>query len=132
MVAQMVFEKFAKAALLRTGAVHLSWAQSNHGAASRMVQVMRLQKLLTPLGGPWPWKIALQLVGQLEAAHPQLANKHGPQLEYPWQDARGVVRWPAQHLQVAQSVFGAPSSRAAIELLRFAEQLSHHFDDIFG
>jgi hypothetical protein len=56
MLMQMVFEKFAKAALLRSGAITLTWAVSNHRAASRMLAAMRLQRgLMAPMGGPKVW-----------------------------------------------------------------------------
>ena len=133
MVAQMVLEKLAKAALLRQGAVQLAWAKTNHGAASRMVQVLRRQKsILKPMGGPFAWKNALELVGALERAHPQLAGVNGPQLEYPWEDAQGRVCWPAEHFQLAKEVFGNPNSRAAVDLLRFIALLEQRFDDIFA
>lgn len=52
MLMQMAFEKFAKAALLRSGAVSLSFATSSHKAASRMVASMRRQKgLMAPMSG---------------------------------------------------------------------------------
>ncbi len=54
MLMQMVFEKFAKAALLRSGAVQLSFAMRSHRAASCMVATMLLQKgLMAPMGGPY-------------------------------------------------------------------------------
>jgi hypothetical protein len=51
MVMQMVFEKFAKAALLRSGAITLGWAEGSRRAASRMLAAMRLQRgLMDPIG----------------------------------------------------------------------------------
>lgn len=53
MVCQMVFEKFAKAALLRQGAAPLGAVRRSHRAASRLLLVLRRQRaLVAPLGGP--------------------------------------------------------------------------------
>ena len=53
MLMQMAFEKFAKAALLRTGAITLASSQASHRAASAMVAAMRIQRgLMAPMGGP--------------------------------------------------------------------------------
>jgi hypothetical protein len=127
MLLQMVFEKLAKAALLRTGAVTLSWAQGSHKAASRMVRVLRLQRgLLDPLGGAKVWGDVLWVVEALENAHPQVAGDT-PQLEYPWQTSAGVVQWPARHLPIAMSLEGI----LAVRVLKFASLLSLRFDQIF-
>jgi hypothetical protein len=104
MLLQMVFEKYAKAALLRQNAVTLTWARTSHGAASRMLLVLRRQRtILAPLGGAKVWEDVLWLVSALEAAHPQLAPLGGPQLEYPWEDLHGQVRWPARDFRIAAS-----------------------------
>lgn len=53
MLMQMVFEKFAKAALLRLGSITLASAARTHKAASLMVTAMRIQRgLIAPIGGP--------------------------------------------------------------------------------
>lgn len=46
MLLQMAFEKFAKAALLRSGAITYAAARSSHKAASTMIAAMRRQKAL--------------------------------------------------------------------------------------
>lgn len=131
MLLQMVFEKFAKAALIRQGAVSVQWASTHHGAASRMVQLMRRQRgILDPLGGHLPWHDVLEVVVSLEFAHPQLAGEDGPQLEYPWQDVHGAICWPARDLRIAAEL-GDPRKGRGLRMLRFAELLSVHFDEIF-
>ncbi|KYG06526.1 hypothetical protein BE21_34225 [Sorangium cellulosum] len=131
MLLQMVFEKFAKAALLRSGAVTLDWARGSHGAASRMLLALRQQRrLLEPLGGTKVWEDVLWVVSTLEQAHPQLAPPEGPQLEYPWEDARAEIRWPARDLQIATAL-GDPRKNLATRVLRFAMLLSDRFDDVF-
>jgi hypothetical protein len=130
MLMQMAFEKFAKAALLRAGAVTLQHAQSTHRAASQMVKIMRLQRrFLAPLGGPNVWLDVLWAVEALEGVHPTLAQG-GPQLEYPWVTSADVVQWPAQHLPIAAS-FGNPRNNLAARVIAFASNLDAHFDDIF-
>lgn len=85
------------AALLRSNAVTLAFARSHHGAASRMLLVMRRErKLLMPLGGTKVWEDVLWAVSALEKAHPQIAPDEGPQLEYPWEDVRSNIQWPAR------------------------------------
>jgi len=130
MLLQMVFEKLAKAALLRSGSVTLSWALGTHGAASRMLQAMRRQRgLLDPMGGAQAWEDVLWVIDTLEKAHPQIA-RDGPQLEYPWESAAGDVQWPARDLGIAGAL-GNSSSNLATRVLRFAILLGKRFDQIF-
>ena len=127
MLLQMVFEKLAKAALLRNGAVTLSWARGTHKAASRMMSTLRCQRgLLDPVGGSRAWEDVLWVVNELENAHPQAA-RNAPNLEYPWETSEGVVQWPARHLQIAMSLDGT----LAVRVLKFASLLSQRFDQIF-
>lgn len=131
MLLQMTFEKFAKAALLRSGAISLKSATTSHSAASRMVAVMRLQqKKMQSMGGPLPWHKAFEIVEALERAHPAIAKGSSEQLEYPWV-AGSKVLWPARDLVIAQH-FGNPKSRLAPDLLAFAGKLDRNFDNIFG
>lgn len=111
MVRQMVFEKFAKAALLRQGAVPLATVRQSHKAASRLLHAIRIQKSLSArLGGTKVWEDVLGFVGALEAAHPQLAQAGASQLEYPWEHVDGRIQWPAAHLQVARTLGNATSN----------------------
>lgn len=94
---QMAFEKFAKAALPRSGAITYGGAKSSHKGASTMVAAMRVQKnLIAPIGGPHVWTATFEVIEALERAQPSLAKAHGgPQLEYPWASVAGPVNWPA-------------------------------------
>jgi hypothetical protein len=131
MLLQMVFEKLAKAALLRTGAVHLVAVQRSHRAASRMISVLRLQRgILEPLGGSPAWQDVFWVVEALESAHPQLAEPSSPILEYPWQDQVGTVKWPERDLAIAARL-GDPSNNLGPRVLRFAALLSDRFDAVF-
>ncbi len=132
MLMQMAFEKLAKAALLRSGAVNLQTATTSHRAASLMVRTMRLERRrMSAMGGPLVWNDAFEIVEALERAHPSLAQVHGgPQLEYPWLTTAGAVAWPAQHLPVVWKL-GDPKSAAAARVLRFAQQLDRSFDQVF-
>ncbi len=130
MIMQMVFEKFAKAALLRSGAITLDWAVRSHRAASLMVAAMRRQRgLMDPMGGPKVWHDVLRAVEALERAHPAVANG-APQLEYPWVTPAGVVQWPALHLAIAASM-GHPASNLTTRIMQFASLLARRFDQIF-
>jgi hypothetical protein len=130
MLLQMVFEKFAKAALLRSSAVSLEWARTTHAAASRMLLVMQRQRgLLAPMGGPQVWQDVLSTVVSLERAHPQLAQG-GPQLEYPWETPAGAIQWPARDLAIAAAL-GSPQRNLGTRVMRFAALLAERFDQIF-
>ena len=129
MLMQMVFEKFAKAALLRSGSITLAVATKTHKAASRMVATMRIQRgLMAPMGGPHVWHAAFEVVEALERAHPSVARGNA-QLEYPWETQAGV-QWPARDLDVAARL-GNPRSNLAAHLSDFASKLDRHFDAIF-
>ncbi|MBI3206694.1 MAG: hypothetical protein HYZ29_34485 [Myxococcales bacterium] len=131
MLFQMVFEKCAKAALLQQGAVGLEWARTSHGSASRMLLVMRRQReLLEPFGGLKTWEDVLWIIGELERAHPSLAPGAGPQLEYPWEDVHGQIRWPARDLSIAVAL-SDPTRALGARLVRFADLLTRHFADVF-
>jgi hypothetical protein len=131
MMFQMVFEKLAKAALLRTGAITIDYALSSHEAALVMVQVLRLQRgIMAPLGGPKVWQDALWAVEHLVQAHPHMAKRTPgtPQLEYPWECSDGSIQWPAKHLAIARAM---ARSNLSFRLLSFATLLERHFDEIF-
>ena len=132
MLLQMAFEKFAKAALLRSGAIAYRGAKSSHKGASTMVAAMRLQKnLIAPIGGPHAWTAAFEVIEALERAQPSLAKAHGgPQLEYPWASVAGPVLWPAKDLPIANRLSN-PNSRLVFHVLDFAERLNREFDAIF-
>jgi Fe-S-cluster formation regulator IscX/YfhJ len=131
MLWQMVFEKFAKAALLRQGIVSLANVRSSHRAASKMILFLRHQPpIFALLGGSKVWEDVLRIVFELEAAHPQIAAAHAPQLEYPWEDMNGVIQWPDRHLQVARAL-SDPTRGLGPRLLRFADLMSQQFDKMF-
>lgn len=131
MLLQMCFEKFAKAALLRSGAVAVQKATSTHVAASKMVRLLRVQQPKA-LGGPWPWESVLDVVESLERAHPSYpeVRSRGPHLEYPWASAEtGHVCWPAAHLEIARRL--GSTSTLGDRVLKFAALLDRNFDEIF-
>ncbi len=131
MLWQMVFEKYAKAALLRQRSVPRATVTTSHKAASRMLQSLRRQKtMFAALGGAKVWEDVLWVIVALETAHPQLAPPEGPQLEYPWENAHGDIQWPARDLQVARAL-GDSRRGLAPRLLRFAELLGQQFDGMF-
>lgn len=131
MLMQMAFEKFAKAALLRSGSIVLASARSSHKAASRMLAAMRIQRgLMASMGGPHVWHAAFEVVEALERAHPSLAQG-AAQLEYPWETAAGDVHWPARDLAIAARL-GNPKSNLAAHVIDFATKLDRQFDVIFG
>ncbi len=129
MLLQMVFEKLAKAALLRSGGITVQGVCRTHAAASRMMLVLQRQRgLMAPLGGPQIWRDVLETVPELERAHPQLSQ--GAQLEYPWESANGTIQWPARDLRIAASLADPTSTRGG-RVLSFASLLSQYFDELF-
>jgi hypothetical protein len=129
MLMQMVFEKFAKAALLRSAAITLASARTSHKAASRMIGAMRLQRrLLAPIGGPHVWHAAFEVVEALERAHPSV-TQGAAQLEYPWETMAGAVHWPERDLIIAARL-GNPRSNLIAHVSDFASKLDRHFDAI--
>jgi len=97
-----------------------------------MLLVLRRQRgILEPLGGTIVWEDVLSTIYNLERAHPALAPEAGPQMEYPWEDVHGNVRWPARDLAIA-SAKGDASNMLGPRVLRFAEQLGRHFDSMFA
>ena len=130
MLLQMTFEKFAKAALLRSGAADVAWASRTHRAASHMVRAMRLQRaVMAPLGGSLVWHDVLWAVETLEQIHPSL-SQGGPQLEYPWEMPMGNVCWPERDLAIARSL-GNPRRNLGTRILQFASIFADRFDRIF-
>lgn len=132
MMMQMAFEKFAKAALLRTGAITLESAQASHRAASTMVAVMRRQRgLMAPMGGPLVWHAAFDVVEALERAQPSVARgNNAAKLEYPWETTAGAIQWPARDLAIVANL-GNPRSNLIAHVGEFAFRLNRHFDSIF-
>jgi len=131
---QMVFEKAAKGALLRSGQISVSKACSSHKAASTLIQILkRHREYLAAIGSgsAYEWKDVLPLVQELERANPQLAQD-GPQLEYPWEDpGDGSIRWPARHLPIVQRM-DDPRDTSGPRLVRFAGQLCEQIETLFG
>lgn len=132
MLLQMAFEKFGKAAMLRSHAIDYGMAKSSHTGAARMIATMRIQKhIIKPIGGPPVWSAAFEVIEALERAQPSLAKAQGgAQLEYPWETTSGAVHWPAKHLPIAGKLAN-PNSRLVFHVLDFAEKLSREFDSIF-
>lgn len=133
MLLLMVFEKLAKAALLRSSQMTVRMATSSHRAASRMVaQLKRNRSKLKALGAgdAYAWKDVLPVVTELERAHPQLAEG-GPQLEYPWEDeGEERVCWPAKDLPIARRL-GMANDLTGARLLKLAGEIARTFDRVF-
>jgi hypothetical protein len=121
------------AALLRSGQTLLRQAVASHGAASRLVALLkRNQRYLLALGDgdPYRWKDVLPLVQELERAQPQLAQ-NGPKLEYPWEDpVDGSIRWPARDLPIVRRMID-PKDQSGMRLLKLAAQLVEQCPELF-
>ncbi len=132
MLLQMTFEKFAKAALLRSGAITLENATTKHAAASLMIGALRRRmRKNNVLGGSKAWEDVLSLVPELERLHPAVIKNTGPQLEYPFELRDGRVGWPARHLAIAQTLGKPRSGNLGRRVLDFAQRLSDNFETVF-
>ena len=130
MLLQMTFEKLAKAALLKTGAVTLSYVRKNHIAASMMLRTLRIQRgMLEPLGGTKSWEDVIWVVEELERCHPQIADESMGTLEYPWETAVGTIQWPSAHLPIVQTF---ANGTLPIRVVKFATLLQQRFHQIFA
>jgi hypothetical protein len=131
MLLQMVLEKLAKGALLRTGALSIGAARGSHAAASTLLLQLGRNRRVCALLGLAPATVRHRmapLVDRLERSHPALAGG-GPCLEYPWETPGGEIRWPAAHLEVAR-LFGPRSTEGRL-LFDLLERLNERFDEAF-
>jgi hypothetical protein len=95
-----------------------------------LLALRRQRTAFALLGGTKVWEDVLWVVAALEDAHPQLAPDHAPQLEYPWEDVGGLIRWPARDLHIARAL-GDAKRGLGPRLQRFADLLDHRFDEMF-
>ncbi|HTE19303.1 MAG TPA: hypothetical protein VK689_13095 [Armatimonadota bacterium] len=131
MLLQMLLEKLAKAALLRSGLIPVARATQSHAAASALVQQLWRNRRACERLGFKPEVVRFNLapiVEQLERSHPQFAQG-GPSLEYPWETPSGEVQWPAAHLEVARKF--RPRSLQGQMLFEFASRLCDRFEQVF-
>lgn len=144
MLLQMVFEKLAKAAMLKMGTMSYQEVKRLHCVASRLIETLKLYPDRLEVlgdGNVNAWSDALPWVIELENAHPtpprdaatgkpRPRSKGHPILEYPWEGATSGVRWPERDLPIAQS-FADPRSVKLARLMKFAAALSKHHDRLF-
>lgn len=132
MLLQMVFEKLAKAALLRTRSANLTDVTSTHATAGRVLLMLRRERRrFEVLGGERAWGDVIWVIEELERSHPQIARlvTH-PKLEYPWETSSGTIQWPERDLAVARRL-ESPRTNLKARVTRFAHQLSSRFDELF-
>jgi hypothetical protein len=130
MLLQMSLEKFAKAAVARHSESEFRKVLRSHKVLRRFFLILDrqsgfLQKIGMKKG---EFKLVRPHLLALEAAHPALAHG-GPHLEYPWEDVNGVYV-PSEHLALVRE-FSDPKSQALPRVIRFAQALRAHFDDVF-
>lgn len=135
---QMTFEKLAKAYLLIESQGTVESIQTSHRAASDAFGYLRRHdedyEVLERLGlkNMRSWRAALQLISELERAHPSLAPQGSAQLEYPWEDpVSGEVRWPAAHLALLERLCD-PNARLAQQLLHLARRFVVYMERRLG
>jgi len=132
MLLQMVFEKLAKAALLRTRSASLDDVTSTHATAGRVLLILRRERRrFALLGGAKAWGDVIWAIEELERAHPQIVSRRrDAKLEYPWETRTGAVQWPERDLPVARRL-GDPLSNLKTRVTTFAGQLASRFDQMF-
>jgi len=136
MLPQMVYEKIAKAALLRSGQWTVELAQTTHLGASHMMQLLcnrRLREQLSVLEGRLRNSLK-PLVDELEGLQPKVARDRGrtsgPWLEYPWEAPKGVTT-PAESLPNLER-YGARRAPTVRLLTDFAAELIEKHEQLFG
>lgn len=134
MLLQMAFEKFAKAVLVHSGSAPRS--VQSHAVMNPFVVVLR-RMLQEPLRDAFlKAEPALRL---LESLQPAVANPRTlrtsrgyevEQLEYPWEDSGGSVRFPARDLSIAVQ-WSQGNGDSLHDVLAFAKLLDADFDQLF-
>ncbi len=125
MLLQMTFEKIGKAQLARSARDAFIRHRMSHATASKLLEALKSAKL--PQFGQ-KFKSVLPFVKALERAHPAL-TKHGPHLEYPWEDGTNVAT-PSK-LQVVRDIFDPLAPHRLRNLIQLANALIRDFDDLF-
>lgn len=131
MLLQMVFEKLAKAHLARTEWHGFLAHRRSHAAAFRFTQILKRQWRRLPGLDPWTNhtpRDLLNWVVRLTKAHPALA-KHGPHLEYPWEEGDRVCS-PSQDLALVNELRDVRNPIGP-RLLHLASHMIEHFERIF-
>jgi len=124
MLLQMVFEKVAKAALIRQG-YDLEAIQKSHKAATSFMNLLRNDKVLRDqLEQPGSVFGLTANVRELERLHPSNSKGKTPKLEYPWEDpGSGAVLWPAEHLELIRR-YQHPTDITLSKLIKLATVLT--------
>ena len=127
MLLQMVFEKLAKA--------HKYWShrqlpqRPGHEIADRYFsKVFDVLIRMKPTKRKYYGSL-LQLIKELEAAQPSVAQKclpSMPMLEYPWENKQGEICYPARDLPLVQKLrSNGNNARSAWIALKFASEDIH-------
>jgi hypothetical protein len=125
MVLQMVFEKIAKGAEFRAG----NTPGNSHKIVDRLFLLLARHRLGREI--VIKYSRTSSFVRELEAAQPAIAKSIAgtPQLEYPWDDQAGGVRWAGADLALVKRITD-PKDRVGVEALRMAEALIKVIPDI--
>jgi hypothetical protein len=115
---QMASEKAAKAVLLRFGVV-VSAKTLGHQSVSRLLGGAFAPQWQPHLGNAPPTPAMARTLLQVEALCPQVA-RHGPNVEYPWEDPLGSENWMAP---CAWSFGFASRGRQLVEAAHFLRAL---------
>lgn len=122
MLLQMVFEKLMKAYK------HRNDYQINHdqheGSTEHFSKYFNSLCRIDPKQGLYCYPI-LKVIQNLENAQPSIAKKkshHEPLLEYPWENPRGEICYPARDLPMVQKLNDNNYRFQVLASLKFAEE----------
>lgn len=130
---QMAFEKLGKAFRCRfEEPFDQRRLQKAHKGAYQMLITLAMNSRIKVVQIPFTLqrgaKIHLPLVTALEALQPANAKRHADetgQLEYPWVDTRGQIRYPAKDLQLLKDIRDPLGSKyRPVESLKFASEVA--------
>jgi hypothetical protein len=130
---QMASEKLGKA-LLIAGHSSLEKITQTHAAFVKFMQIAgnnrKLQKTLGMKKSQQraQFKTLLPFAYEIELLAPAL-SQHGPNPEYPWQDASGKILAPADYsFPLVKRLHQTPQG---LQLLKYVEVFVKRFEDIF-
>ncbi len=121
MLLQMVFEKLMKAHKHRND--YQINSDKHEGVSEHFSKYFNSLCRVDPKQRPYCYPI-LKVIQDLENTQPSIAKKsspHEPQLEYPWQNERGEICYPARDLPLVQKLNDNNYRFQVLASLKFAE-----------
>lgn len=124
MLLQMVFEKLMKAHKHKND--YQINSAKHEGAAEHFSKYFNTLCRVDPSQSKYCYPI-LKVIQELESAQPSIAKKkspHEPLLEYPWENEREEICYPAKDLPLVQKLNNFNFYRQVMKSLSFAESFA--------